>query len=500
MPYKSIDDLPDSVKVLPKDAQELFLEVLNKALKQYDNEGQAFAVAWSVIKKQYKKTKDGKWVKKAALAPWAKPLIIEGPAIPIGKKNKNGWGIKESEVKNVVESLKRAVVRVCSRDNEHACDENNDPFAEIGRVVDVRVENGFIKPQVAITDRFAKIKIEDGTWEPNWSVYGIAHGGSENGWAKNVEIKSLTLVRFPAWEEATFNIASSERPVEFTLFFANHLKSLYEEGEAMLEECGASASAPQEEDELEACRRGSKKHKAILRIARKFASASEEVEILDEIDEVESAEKECKPCDTLADQCCSGFKLNGRELTWAEFKNWLGGKLGVPEGGRKYLRNLFYKAWKKGLISTGEMKKLGFKVREAEQASEIGGENMEENKRVEELEAEVKRLKEENEKLKAEFEERIQAAIKQREEELRREQLAAAIADLMLEAGVIKADERESRIEMLKEICSAKLEVMKADFEELAKKKVKASETKEIKFKASEDEAKDEVLIEYGGE
>ena len=152
------------------------------------------------------------------------------------------------------------------------------------------------------------------------------------------------------------------------------------------------------------------------------------------------------------------------------------------------------------MISTEEMRRLGFKVREAEQASQEV-EKMEENKKIEGLEAELKRLREENEQLKAEFEERIQAAIKQREEELRREQLAAAIADLMLTAGVINEDEKESRVEMLKDICSAKLEVMKADFEELAKKEIKASakESKDIKFKAS-DEPKDEALIEYGGE
>jgi cation transport regulator len=75
MPYKSIEDLPDSVRhVLPRHAQEIFMEAFNNAYDEYKDRGArrlpqegreetAFKVAWSAVKKKYKKDeKTGKWV------------------------------------------------------------------------------------------------------------------------------------------------------------------------------------------------------------------------------------------------------------------------------------------------------------------------------------------------------------------------------------------------------------------------------------------------------
>ncbi|TFW27458.1 ChaB family protein [Massilia horti] len=70
MPYKSIDDLPDSVrKNLPSHAQEIFKEAFNSAYDEYAERGPegreetAFKVAWAAVKNKYKKIeKSGKWV------------------------------------------------------------------------------------------------------------------------------------------------------------------------------------------------------------------------------------------------------------------------------------------------------------------------------------------------------------------------------------------------------------------------------------------------------
>jgi cation transport regulator len=69
MPYKSISDLPDNVRdVLPKHAQEIFQEAFNSAFDEYKERGAegreetAFKVAWSAVKKKYRKDeKTGKW-------------------------------------------------------------------------------------------------------------------------------------------------------------------------------------------------------------------------------------------------------------------------------------------------------------------------------------------------------------------------------------------------------------------------------------------------------
>ncbi|MFA5558613.1 MAG: ChaB family protein [Methanofastidiosum sp.] len=69
MPYKRTSELPDTVKSLPKEGQEMFLKVFNSAYEQYkdreDGEQLAFATAWNAIKAKYKKEGD-KWVAKEA--------------------------------------------------------------------------------------------------------------------------------------------------------------------------------------------------------------------------------------------------------------------------------------------------------------------------------------------------------------------------------------------------------------------------------------------------
>ena len=74
MPYDKKSELPERVKDnLPKKAQEIFREAYNSAWKQYkdpkDRRGDASReevankVAWSAVKKEYKKEGD-KWVKR----------------------------------------------------------------------------------------------------------------------------------------------------------------------------------------------------------------------------------------------------------------------------------------------------------------------------------------------------------------------------------------------------------------------------------------------------
>ncbi|MGR9072104.1 MAG: ChaB family protein [Gammaproteobacteria bacterium] len=68
MPYRSIDDLPDSVRRhLPVHAREIYLEAFNHAWEQYavrqDRETVAHKVAWSAVKKKYRKQGEY-WIEK----------------------------------------------------------------------------------------------------------------------------------------------------------------------------------------------------------------------------------------------------------------------------------------------------------------------------------------------------------------------------------------------------------------------------------------------------
>jgi cation transport regulator len=77
MPYKTLDDLPDSVKNnLPQHAQEIYKEAFNHSWVQYANpkkrrsqesrEEVAHKVAWSAVKNTYQKNDAGQWVRKEA--------------------------------------------------------------------------------------------------------------------------------------------------------------------------------------------------------------------------------------------------------------------------------------------------------------------------------------------------------------------------------------------------------------------------------------------------
>lgn len=65
MPYKSIEDLPGSVREhLPKHAQEIYRAAFNSAWDEYGhNEARAHRVAWGAVEKEYHKDREGRWVK-----------------------------------------------------------------------------------------------------------------------------------------------------------------------------------------------------------------------------------------------------------------------------------------------------------------------------------------------------------------------------------------------------------------------------------------------------
>lgn len=75
MPYRSTNELPESVKlVLPAHAQDIYKEAFNSAYDEYKNpddrqgdasrEETAHRVAWSAVKHLYEKGDDDKWHKK----------------------------------------------------------------------------------------------------------------------------------------------------------------------------------------------------------------------------------------------------------------------------------------------------------------------------------------------------------------------------------------------------------------------------------------------------
>jgi len=64
MPYSYPNSVPDYIKNLPAEAQRIFVEVFNQALKENKSEDEARQAGWGAVKTTYEKQGEG-WVKKA---------------------------------------------------------------------------------------------------------------------------------------------------------------------------------------------------------------------------------------------------------------------------------------------------------------------------------------------------------------------------------------------------------------------------------------------------
>jgi exonuclease VII small subunit len=139
-------------------------------------------------------------------------LFIQGLAIPINQKNKNGWGVPSSEAANVISSLKTSVLKICPGES-HACDYSGDPFGRIGRNVAAWLEDDGVHTKYEVTDSVAERKLKEGTWHDlKWSTFASSKNDhtKNDGWVYGVAVKTMTLVKNPAWEQAQFKIAASE--------------------------------------------------------------------------------------------------------------------------------------------------------------------------------------------------------------------------------------------------------------------------------------------------
>lgn len=75
MPYKATRELPDAVRGhIPEHAQQIYKEAFNHAWEEYAKESDRYGdesreavahkVAWSAVKKSYRKGTDGNWHRK----------------------------------------------------------------------------------------------------------------------------------------------------------------------------------------------------------------------------------------------------------------------------------------------------------------------------------------------------------------------------------------------------------------------------------------------------
>lgn len=232
MPYNSIADLPPDVKKLPEHQQKAFLAAFNSAYsgtckdKGDKQESCAFAIAWSAAKgkgageepaEEVVHTPAQEFLISAGAAENV-PLKISGPLIEIGSKNKNGWGIPEDEVQNIIKDLEGTPLKICSGQdaitNEHSCDYNWDPKAAIGTIKQAFQKDGWIHATGQVTDSEATRKVKEDTWPKKWSVFLTYRGKKENGMLTGTKGRSVTLVRKPAYPGAGFKAGGAMEEID----------------------------------------------------------------------------------------------------------------------------------------------------------------------------------------------------------------------------------------------------------------------------------------------
>ncbi len=189
--------------------------------------------------------------------------------------------------------------------------------------------------------------------------------------------------------------------------------------------------------------------------------------------------RDCKPPEEtggeMVGETCSGWidERTGKELTWAEFKRRLAVALGIKP--TQYIRNIFYAAYKQGLLSKEDMRKLGYNVKDDKEKKELTGLKSLKfiAKNMEEVEVRIKELEATNSELQNQIKE-LEAKLKELEAEKAKLEEAKKELETKLKEMV-----EEKKAELIDEIKTIQPD---ANEEELKQKDV--SELKDLALKA----------------
>jgi len=85
MPYRSTKELPDNVKVLPDRAKRIFMNAFNASF-DHGEEG-ARKIAWSAVKRKYKKNEKGEWILKEKVQSFQSDIVLQNYRIDAFSQN-----------------------------------------------------------------------------------------------------------------------------------------------------------------------------------------------------------------------------------------------------------------------------------------------------------------------------------------------------------------------------------------------------------------------------
>ncbi|GAG44697.1 unnamed protein product, partial [marine sediment metagenome] len=133
-------ELPERVKGLPTEAQQMFLKVVNSALDQYNgDEEKAFGTAWAAIKKKWKK-QDDKWVK------YELPETVDLKDVEIfsAANNPNGHEYTDDDLENMVDGFFKTK-------------EELKPYLKLGHDDEQRIAQNSGLPAIGWIDNLRKV-------------------------------------------------------------------------------------------------------------------------------------------------------------------------------------------------------------------------------------------------------------------------------------------------------------------------------------------------------
>ena len=255
-----------------------------------------------------------------------------------------------------------------------------------------------------------------------------------------------------------------------------------------------------DEDEVnEKCKAGSRHHRTVNRVAAKLVRLGklrlrrkclscddEDISLKDYVTKAESSD--CKPPEEtggeMVGETCSGWidEETGKELTWAEFKRRLARALGIKP--TQYIRNIFYAAYKQGLLTKEDMRRLGYNVKDdnSQKSSNALKSLNSRQENMEDVEVKMKELEETNSELQNKIAE-LEARLKEFESEkakLEKEknELEAKLKEMIEEKKAELIDEIKTIMPEAKEE-----ELKEKSVEELKNIALKVYRTKALKLR-----------------
>jgi cation transport regulator ChaB len=207
LPYKSIDELPDSVSAIPKHAKEIFMAAVNSAYsstckdKGDKQEQCAMQVGWAAVKNRYEQDKDGNWQEKKETKSTCPQKEVILSSIPIFKDNDLIIPFVRDGTKAFGKDGKEYIITSEALDKDFKSYENghitaNHKKLETGRIAEVWREKPFVYGRITgLTDELREMILSKAYKGVSQESEGVSI--NDKGEVTRLKGKGTTIVFYP---------------------------------------------------------------------------------------------------------------------------------------------------------------------------------------------------------------------------------------------------------------------------------------------------------------